>query len=77
MSDSYAIYSTGRKKGEPLGSLKRGSWLFAFGMIMEYFHFVTEVRAILVFILDFQFELYLREYSSMYLKSGGGRFFFQ
>ena len=43
---------------------------------MEYYHFVTEVRAILVFILDFQFELYLREYSSMYLKSRGGDIFF-
>ena len=42
---------------------------------MEYFHFVTDVRAILVFILDFQFELDLREYSSMYLKSRGGDFF--
>ena len=62
--------------GEPLGSLRRGSWLFAFGLSMEYFHFVTDVRALLVFILDYQFELDLREYSSMYLKSGGGDFFF-
>ena len=43
---------------------------------MEYFHFVTNDRAILIFILDFQFVLDLREYSSMYLKSRGGDIFF-
>jgi len=42
---------------------------------MEYFHFVTDDRAILIFILNFQFELDLREYSSMYLKSRGEIFF--
>ena len=65
-----------RGMGEPEGSLRRGVLVFAFGLSMEYFHFVTDVRAILVFILDFQFELDLREYSSMYLKSRGGDFFF-
>ena len=62
--------------GEPLGSIRRGSRLFANWKYMEYFHFVTDVRAIFVFTLDFQFELDLREYSSMYLKSRGGDFFF-
>jgi hypothetical protein len=62
--------------GEPLGSIRRGSRLFANWKYMEYFHFVTDVRAIFVFTLDFQFVLDLREYSSMYLKSRGGDFFF-
>jgi hypothetical protein len=44
-------------------------------MSMEYFHFVTGIRALFVFTLDFQFVLDLREYSSMYLKSRGGDFF--
>ena len=62
--------------GEPLGSIRRGSRLFANWKYMEYFHFVTDDRAILIFILNFQFELDLREYSSMYLKSRGGDIFF-
>ena len=74
----YKKHSVERRgMGEPEGSLGRGSWLFDFGLTMEYFHFVTDGRALFVFILDFQFELDLREYSSMYLKSRGGEIFFQ
>jgi hypothetical protein len=42
---------------------------------MESFHFVTVYRALFGFVFRFQFDVDIREYSGMYLKSGGGDIF--
>lgn len=44
-------------------------------MFWESFLFVTGCRVVLDLLFGFQFGFDLREYSSMYLKSGGGDIF--